>query len=50
MNVETGYSLKTFPDKITVRYQVALSKYNDVNAGQFDAVVDAGVYGKIPQN
>ncbi|MFN8142818.1 MAG: hypothetical protein U0073_00215 [Bacteroidia bacterium] len=48
MNVETGYSLKTFPDKITVRYQVALSKYNDVNAGQFDAVVDAGVLREDP--
>lgn len=40
MNVDPGYSLKTFPDKIMVRYQVALSRYNDVDAGQFDAVVD----------
>lgn len=42
VNVQQGYSLKTFPDKITVRYQVALSRYNEVNASQFDAVVDAG--------
>ena len=42
MNVAGGFSLKTFPDKITIRYQVALSRYNDVHPGQFDAVVDAG--------
>ncbi len=41
IHVQTGYSLKTFPDKIIVRYQVALSKYNQVTPFLFEAVVDA---------
>ncbi len=41
VNVSSGYSLKTFPDKIKVRYLVALSRYNKVDEAMFDAVVDA---------
>lgn len=42
VNVTTGYSLKTFPDKVKVRYLVALSRYNKVDPSMFDIVVDAG--------
>ena len=41
INVQKGYTLKTFPDKVKVRYRVTLSKYNDVRPEMFDAVVDA---------
>ena len=41
VNVTAGYSLKTFPDKIKVRYLVSLSNYNKVNESMFDAIVDA---------
>jgi YbbR domain-containing protein len=41
LNVKQGFALKTFPEKVKVRYQVALSKYNSVNPSMFDAVVDA---------
>ena len=42
VNVREGYSLKTFPDKVKVRYLVALSNYNKVEKKMFDAIVDAG--------
>jgi YbbR domain-containing protein len=53
VNVSTGYSLKTFPEKIKIRFLVALSKYNRVTAPMFDAVVDASDLedqrpGKLP--
>jgi len=41
VNVKDGFSLKTFPDKVKVRYLVALSQYSSVNNSMFDAVVDA---------
>jgi hypothetical protein len=41
VNVREGYSLKTFPDKVKVRYLVALSMYSKVENSMFDAVVDA---------
>ncbi len=41
VNKTTGYSLKTFPDKVKVRYLVSLSAYNNVDPSMFDAVVDA---------
>jgi len=41
INVKPGYSLKTFPDKITVNYRVPLSRYNNINPAMFDAVADA---------
>ena len=41
INVHSGYALKTFPDKVKVRYRVSLSKYNEVRPEMFDAVVDA---------
>ena len=40
VDIPAGYVLKTFPDKITVRYQVALSRYNAVTPESFNAVVD----------
>jgi hypothetical protein len=41
INVTHGFVLKTFPEKIKVRYLVALSQYNKVEQSMFDAVVDA---------
>jgi len=41
INVQPGFVLKTFPDKVKVRYKVSLSQYNEVRAEMFDAVVDA---------
>jgi hypothetical protein len=41
INVVDGYQLKTFPDKVKVKYTVALSKYNSVEKSMFDAMVDA---------
>jgi hypothetical protein len=41
VNVMDGYSLKTFPDKVNVRYLVALSHYSKVDNSMFDVVVDA---------
>lgn len=40
VDVPKGFLMKTFPDKITVRYLVALSRYNSVTPGSFEAVVD----------
>lgn len=40
INMPKGFSLKTFPDKVRVRYQVALSAYDKINSGMFDPVVD----------
>ncbi|MEO8211289.1 MAG: YbbR-like domain-containing protein, partial [bacterium] len=45
VNVVEGYSLKTFPDKVKVRYLVALSQYNKVDNSTFDVVVDASGLG-----
>jgi hypothetical protein len=39
-NLPKGYSLKTFPDRINVRYQVAFDNYGKINALDFKAVVD----------
>ena len=41
VNVPAGYVLKMFPERVTVRYQVALSKFKSVNMQQFDIVADA---------
>jgi len=43
-NLPAGFGLKTFPDKITVKYNVAFDDYGKINALQFRAVVD---YAKI---
>lgn len=45
-NIPTGYSLKTFPDKVTVKYNIAFENYEKINASQFRVVVD---YAKIEQ-
>lgn len=43
-NLPAGISLKTFPDKITVKYNVAFKNYENVTPLQFRAIVD---YKKI---
>ncbi len=45
-NLPAGYSLKIFPDKVSVKYNVAFDDYEKINALQFSAVVD---YAKIEQ-
>ncbi|MBP6533294.1 MAG: hypothetical protein KA285_08410, partial [Bacteroidia bacterium] len=41
INVSKGFSLKTFPEKIKVRYVTSLSDFNKVSPAMFDAIVDA---------
>jgi hypothetical protein len=43
-NLPSGFTLKTFPDKITVKYNVAFKKYESITTHQFKAIVD---YSKI---
>ena len=45
-NLPRNYSLKVFPDKVTVKYNVAFKNYEKINPIQFKAVVD---YQKIEQ-
>lgn len=40
VNLPPGYSLKAFPDKVTVKYDVAFDNYQHINATQFRAVID----------
>lgn len=39
-NLPSGYVLKLFPDKVSVKYDVAFQNYEKINALQFRAVVD----------
>lgn len=39
--IPAGYSLKIFPEKAQVRYQVPLSRFNEISASQFEVSVDA---------
>ena len=41
VNVRGNLALRTFPDKVRVRYLVPLSKYAMVKPGQFEALVNA---------
>ena len=43
-NLPHGLNLKTFPDKVSVKYQVAYTDYGKINAADFKVVVD---YSKI---
>lgn len=43
-NLPPGYSFKTFPDKVMVKFNVAFEDYEKINASSFRAVVD---YKKI---
>ncbi|HET6227059.1 MAG TPA: CdaR family protein [Bacteroidia bacterium] len=43
-NLPQGYSFKTFPDKVAVKFNVAFESYEKINAASFRAVVD---YAKI---
>ncbi|MCW3082886.1 MAG: hypothetical protein JWP12_252 [Bacteroidetes bacterium] len=40
INLPNGYSLKSFPDKVLVKYDVAFDNYQNINASQFRAVID----------
>jgi YbbR domain-containing protein len=39
-NLPAGYSFKTFPDKVVVKFNVAFENYEKINASGFRAVVD----------
>jgi YbbR domain-containing protein len=39
-NLPKGYSIKTFPDKVIVKYNVAFDDYLSINSQQFKASVD----------
>lgn len=41
INVSGGFALKTFPEKVKVRYVTSLSNFNKVSPAMFDAIVDA---------
>ena len=43
-NLPKGYGLKIFPDKVSIKYNVAFQNYEKINALQFRAVVN---YSKI---
>lgn len=45
-NLPNGLNLKTFPDKIAVKYQVAYNDYGKINSSDFKIAVD---YSKIEQ-
>ncbi|MCC6837543.1 MAG: hypothetical protein IT234_03285 [Bacteroidia bacterium] len=45
-NLPVGYSLKMFPDKVQVKYNVAFDNYEKINASGFRAVID---YKKIEE-
>lgn len=40
INLPAGYSLKSFPDRVIVKYNVAFNNYEKINAQQFRAVID----------
>jgi YbbR domain-containing protein len=40
INLPIGYTLKSFPDKVTVKYSVAFDSYDKINSQQFRAVID----------
>lgn len=44
INLPPDYSIRTFPDKVTVKYQVPLSEYENIKPQMFAAIAD---YGKI---
>lgn len=46
INLPSGYSLKTFPDNVTVRYSIAFEDYEKVHPSEFKIVVD---YKKIEE-
>jgi YbbR domain-containing protein len=43
-NLPAGYALRTFPDKVQVKYNVAFNDYDKINTTLFKAVID---YNKI---
>lgn len=47
INLPAGYTLKSFPDKVNVKFNVAFDSYGKVNASQFRAIID---YKKAESN
>ena len=43
-NLPKRYSIKTFPDKVTIKYNVSLENYEKIKPADFRAVVD---YSKV---
>jgi hypothetical protein len=41
MDIPSGYSIKTYPEKVKLRYQVPLSRFKEIDQQQFDIVADA---------
>ena len=39
-NLPKGYSLKLFPDKVSIKYNVAFENFEKINAMQFNASVN----------
>ena len=46
INLPNGYNLKTFPDKVNVKYNVAFDDYGKINPLDFKVIVD---YKKVVQ-
>lgn len=44
INLPPDYSIRTFPDKVTVKYQVPLSEFENIKPQMFAVIAD---YGKI---
>jgi YbbR domain-containing protein len=40
INLPIGYTLKSFPDKVVVKYNVAFDSYDKISADQFRAIID----------
>lgn len=40
INLPIGYTLKSFPDKVSVKFNVAFDNYDKISAQQFRAVID----------
>jgi hypothetical protein len=47
INLPPGYNIRTFPDKATVKYQVALSDFNSIKPQMFTVVAD---YSKLKKD
>jgi YbbR domain-containing protein len=49
VNVPAGYTVRTFPNEISVVYLVGLSDYDQVTIDQFKAVADLSQLNTAPQ-
>ncbi len=46
IHLPQGYYIKTFPDKVTVKFRVSLSNYDKINPSMFRAVIDCDKAGE----